>query len=203
MKIHNYNNSTFEYEGEDMALESPLEEGVYLFPTFTTTIKPLKTKKGFAVCFDEISQKWKYVEDNRGKEAYSTNTKEKVEIDYLGAIKDEHTLLVPKKFDKWEKELQNWVEDEELKNAQLGLEKKAKKLEDLNNLTVLTSKGNIFDGNETARSNMSSAILSAEFVGQTEANWKMADNSVKLISLEELKEALALSIQKVGEIVAG
>ena len=66
---------------------------------------------------------------------------------------------------------------------------------------VTTSNGNVFDGNESARINMTSAIMSAELINKTEESWKLADNSIKLVSLDELKEALALSIQEVGNIV--
>jgi hypothetical protein len=68
-------------------------------------------------------------------------------------------------------------------------------------ITVTTQAGNTFDGNETARINMMSAIMAAEIVGQSSSNWKMANNETVLITLDELKEALALSIQRVGEIV--
>ena len=71
----------------------------------------------------------------------------------------------------------------------------------LNSITVTTTNGNTFDGNETARGNMTSAILSAEVIGSTESLWKLADNSVETIAIIELKEALALSIQEVGRIV--
>lgn len=71
----------------------------------------------------------------------------------------------------------------------------------LNTLVVTTSEGNTFDGNLEARTNMTSAILSAEVIGKTEETWKLADNSQKLIQLSELKEALALAIQEVGNIV--
>lgn len=71
----------------------------------------------------------------------------------------------------------------------------------LNTLVVTTSNGNTFDGNLEARTNMTSAILSAEVTGKTEDEWKLADNSKKVIQLSELKEALALAIQEVGNIV--
>lgn len=71
----------------------------------------------------------------------------------------------------------------------------------LNTLVVTTSNGNTFDGNLEARTNMTSAILSAEVIGKTEDEWKLADNSKKVIQLSELKEALALAIQEVGIIV--
>ncbi len=78
--------------------------------------------------------------------------------------------------------------------------KQAKELA-LNSITVTTTNGNTFDGNETARGNMMSAILSAEVIGKTEDTWKLADNTSAVITISELKEALALSIQEVGRIV--
>ena len=42
-------------------------------------------------------------------------TKEELKVDYLGKIKDEHTLLIPKQFDKWDEISKNWIEDIELK----------------------------------------------------------------------------------------
>jgi len=78
---------------------------------------------------------------------------------------------------------------------------KATKQEALTSLTVTTSLGNEFDGNETARNNMLSAIQASTFTGTTETNWRMADNAVVEITLDELKEALTLSIQAVGVIV--
>ena len=70
----------------------------------------------------------------------------------------------------------------------------------LNSITV-TVNGNTFDGNETARGNMTSAVLSAEVIGKSEDTWKLADNTSAVITISELKEALALSIQEVGRIV--
>ena len=84
--------------------------------------------------------------------------------------------------------------------AQTKIELKAAKELALNSITV-TVNGNSFDGNETARGNMTSAILSAEVIGKTEDTWKLADNTSVLITIEELRQALALSIQEVGRIV--
>jgi hypothetical protein len=47
---------------------------------------------------------------------------------------------------------------------------------------------------------MISAILSADLIGKTEETWKLADNSTALVTLMELKQALALAIQEVGRI---
>ena len=77
--------------------------------------------------------------------------------------------------------------------------KSAKKLA-LDNI-VVDVDGKTFDGNETARTNMISAILSADLIGKTEETWKLADNSTVLVTLMELKQALALAVQEVGRIV--
>ena len=107
-KIYRYDITTKELLEE---LEISKQYGINL--PFTTTIKPLVKKEGFAVCFN--GTKWEYVEDNRNKTIYVKDTKEELKIDYLGKIKDEHTLLIPKQFDKWDEISKNWIEDIELK----------------------------------------------------------------------------------------
>ena len=77
--------------------------------------------------------------------------------------------------------------------------KSAKKLA-LDNI-VVDVDGKLFDGNETARLNIMSAIQSSELFGLTETGWKLADNTAVLVNLAELKMALALSIEEVGRIV--
>ena len=71
----------------------------------------------------------------------------------------------------------------------------------LDNIVVTISSGKTFNGNETARNNMMSAIMAAEIVGKAEEEWKLADNTTVVVNLAEIKEALALSIQEVGVIV--
>lgn len=115
MKVYHYTADEKEFYLEEEANLSPLEKDVYLIPANATTIKPKATKSGFTQCFNVTSQKWEYVEDNREKTVYSKTTKGKIEVDYLGALKDEHTLLEPKQFDKWDEDTQSWIEDEALK----------------------------------------------------------------------------------------
>lgn len=63
--LYNYaENGEFLYSSE--AFESPLEPGVYLIPRNATIIKPLKSKKGYAIVFTNGS--WNYIVDNRGTE---------------------------------------------------------------------------------------------------------------------------------------
>lgn len=76
---------------------------------FTTTVKPIDKKEGFAVCFK--GTKWEYVEDKRDTVVYNRETKQESKIDYLGKIKDDVTTLKPEQFDKWNYETNSWVED--------------------------------------------------------------------------------------------
>ena len=105
MKVYKYDTQTKEFIEE---LEINEAYGTNL--PFATAVKPLAKKDGFAVCFN--GTKWEYVEDNRDKTIYAKDTKQELKVDYLGKIKDEHTLLVPKEFDKWDYSQNKWVEDE-------------------------------------------------------------------------------------------
>lgn len=96
--------------------------------------------------------------------------------------------------------------EEEL--AEIVVNKELQRIQDLKyaknsalNSIVVTINDKTFDGNETARTNMVSAILSADLIGKTEETWKLADNTTALVTLTELKQALALAIQEVGGIV--
>ena len=71
----------------------------------------------------------------------------------------------------------------------------------LDNLKVTTTAGNTFDGHESARNNMMSALMAAELLNETSTNWKLADNTVAVVTVPELKEALALAIAAAGEVV--
>ena len=82
----------------------------------------------------------------------------------------------------------------------LKAELKSAKLIALDNI-VVDVDGKLFDGNETARLNIMSAIQASELFDGNETGWKLADNTAVLVNLAELKMALALSIQEVGRIV--
>jgi hypothetical protein len=71
----------------------------------------------------------------------------------------------------------------------------------LDNLKITTATGNTFDANESSRNNMMSALMAAEVMNETSANWKLADNTIALVTVSEMKEALALAIAATGEIV--
>ena len=99
----------YDIETKEFIQELEINEAYGTNLPFTTTANPLTKKDGFAVCFN--GTKWEYVEDNRDKTVYVKATKEELKVDYLGKIKDEHTLLIPKQFDKWDYAQSKWIED--------------------------------------------------------------------------------------------
>ena len=106
----------YDIETKEFIQELEINEAYGTNLPFTTTIKPLAKKDGFAICFNDT--KWEYVEDSRDKTVYTKATKEELKVDYLGKIKDEHTLLVPKQFDEWNYIQNKWVENIEKKETQ-------------------------------------------------------------------------------------
>lgn len=81
-------------------------------------------------------------------------------------------------------------------------EAKAARQSEVDALKVTTSTGKVFDGDEVSQGRMSRAILAADITGLTECVWILADSVPATITLAELKEALALSIQAQGAIWA-
>ena len=77
------------------------------------------------------------------------------------------------------------------------------KVEALDRITVTTTAGNTFDGRDKDQLRMLAALQSSQFLGLFNTPWKLSDNSVIQVSVEELKEALALSIQEIGKIIVG
>lgn len=111
MKVYKYDTQTKEF-----LEEFEINEAYGNNLPFTTTTKPLAEKNGFAICFN--GTKWEYIEDNRDKTIYVKATKQELKVDYLGKIKDEHTLLIPKQFDEWDYAQNKWIENIEKKETQ-------------------------------------------------------------------------------------
>ena len=77
---------------------------------------------------------------------------------------------------------------------------KTKKVEALDTITVKVAD-RVFDGNETARNNMLSALKVAEVTGLKETVWKLEDNSFATVTIAEIEQDLALAINEVGNVV--
>lgn len=90
----------------------------------------LPTKTGFAVVRSEDGSKWEIVTDNRGKTVYSTETRQPMEVDFIGELPSNLTLLVPKtEFDVWNGK--KWVTDTDAQKAMLVEQAKQEKTQRL------------------------------------------------------------------------
>ena len=97
-------------------------------PGQSTLVPILEMKDGFTQVFNEKKQEWEYAVDHRYKTAYDISTKQELEIDYFGELKEEHTLLAPPSYDH---EFINgaWVITEKKKTELEGQAKQQKILE--------------------------------------------------------------------------
>ena len=99
----------YDTETKEFIQELEINEAYGTNLPFTTTVKPLTKKEGFAVCFN--GTKWEHIEDNRNTVVYNKETKEESKIDYLGKIKDDVTTLKSEQFDKWDYDNNVWILD--------------------------------------------------------------------------------------------
>ena len=77
---------------------------------------------------------------------------------------------------------------------------KYEKEEKIKALQIEITSGAVFDGDEISQARMARAIQIAEITGQTSTEWKMADNSIMTITLDELKDALASAGRAMSDI---
>lgn len=130
----------------------------------------------------------------QGKILANFNVKEN--IDDEGVVSYSYDQL---RFDTY---FQEEVIEKEIVKALVDIKKQERDYA-IDNVIVTTTAGNKFNGEDKSQGRMTSALLAAEVLGKTEEEWKMADGTIKLISIEELKEALALSILEVGRLIKG
>lgn len=121
--------------------------------------------------------------------------------EYLVLTDDVHELLTPYSGDYSDWDFvykQEWgltINDDVIERVVKELRTKA-----LNNI-VVTVGDKTFDGNEKAITNMLSAIQTSAITNITSTLWKLADNSIVTVTLDELKTALSLAAKKTGEIL--
>ena len=125
-------------------------------------------------------------------EAYSTNT---VRDERIAELEAEYPYLAEEDGERPELEL-----DETLVAPQLRIYAKIKRTEAMEALNVITESGKQFDADEISQGRMARAIIAAEAAGQSETNWGMADNTVQVVTLAEMKEALGKAMVAQGEL---
>ncbi|MTB66477.1 tail fiber assembly protein [Providencia sp. wls1943] len=92
----------------------------------------IPTKSDIAIVRSIDEKSWLHVADHRGKTAYKTESRQSVEIDFIGDLPFTLTLLEPKtEFDKWDGK--KWVTDTQAQKSALVAQaehEKAQRLEE-------------------------------------------------------------------------
>lgn len=141
----------------------------------------------------------------KGKSVELPTDEPYTDIEPIGCL-DRHNLFFDAVTDSWVNVPMVFTVEEEAEYQSIKttldiLNNKAQKEQELRDLVVTTASGTTFDGNETARNNILSALAASDILGVDSIEWKLADNSLKLVNISELREVLALAIQEVGNIV--
>ncbi|MGJ7976692.1 tail fiber assembly protein [Providencia hangzhouensis] len=130
-KIYQFNHDSREYMGTQLVfvLKS------FGIPADSCLDEPtLPVNSDVAIVRSVDNDSWLHASDHRGKTAYSTETRQPIEIDFIGDLPDTLTLLEPKtEFDKWNGK--KWVTDIEAQKAVLvaqAEQEKAQRLEEAN-----------------------------------------------------------------------
>ncbi|EMF0916406.1 MULTISPECIES: tail fiber assembly protein [Providencia] len=133
LKTYYINEATREYIGATMeyvTIGGGLPAGAYL------DAPELPEKPDVAIIRSADEQSWLHVADHRGKTAYNTETRQPVEVDFMGDLPETLTLLEPKtEFDKWNGK--KWVTDTEAQKAALiaqAEQEKSQRLDEANNM---------------------------------------------------------------------
>ncbi len=79
--------------------------------------------------------------------------------------------------------------------GQLRAEAKVARTAAVAAITVTTSTGKVFDGDERSQERMTRAVMISQLTGLTSTTWTLADNSIATVTLAEMVEALALAGQ--------
>jgi hypothetical protein len=79
--------------------------------------------------------------------------------------------------------------------------RKVLKNKELDEIQVTISNGKTFDADRNSRNNMLSALQASEILGQSQTEWKLSDNTWSVCTVPEIKQAIALGVQKEGEIL--
>lgn len=101
-------------------------------------------------------------------------------------------------------ELANALEAERLLNENIAIAQEKSRLKQLALDTITVEvNGKVFDGRDKDQVRMMAAIQASDILGVTSTEWKLNDDTIVEVTVDEIKQALAMSIQRTGEVVKG
>lgn len=166
-------------------LESKLQgKEIYLLPPNATFATP-EEKEGFAPVWD--GEKWKNIEDNRGREYWLPGDKYGAParmMDEIGPLPSGAVLTPPE-------------QTEAERKTEALAQAKTDRAEAVSKITV-EFDGMTFDGDEESQQRIARSIIA---LGDGETMpWVLHDNTIAEVSKEQLKQVLRLAGQKQSEL---
>ena len=174
-------------------------DGGYLLPAGCVDTQPPETRAGFAARWLSERAEWQYLPDHRGKTAYRTDDGAEVQVEQVGELPDELTLLPREnEYQTWDAKAKAWVLPPDVA-ARLKAEQqdemreriKAKRYDNLRHGVYIKSVGKWFQTDDATRLQYLALALESVTGGfKKPINWKTMDNSFLQLTPDLLREIM-------------
>lgn len=174
-------------------------DGGYLLPAGCVDTQPPETRAGFAARWLPEKSEWQYLPDHRGKTAYRTDDGAEVQVEQVGELPAELTLLPREnEYQTWDAKAKAWVLPPDVA-ARLKAEQqdemweliKAKRYDNLRHGVYAKSVGKWFQTDDATRLQYLALVLESVTGGfKKPINWKTMDNSFLQLTPELLREIM-------------
>ena len=174
-------------------------DGGYLLPAGCVDTQPPETRAGFAARWLPERAEWQYLPDHRGKTAYRTADGAAVQIEQVGELPAELTLLPREnEYQTWDAKAKAWILPPDVA-ARLKAEQqdevweriKAKRYDNLRHGVYAKSVGKWFQTDDATRLQYLALALESVTGGfKKPINWKTMDNSFLMLTPELLRETM-------------
>lgn len=169
-------------------------DGGYLLPAGCIDAEPPETRAGFAARWLPERAEWQYLPDHRGKTAYRTDDGAEVQVEQVGELPAELTLLPREnEYQTWDAKAKAWVLPPDVA-ARLKAEQqdemwkriKAKRYDNLRHGVFVKSVGKWFYTNDESRTQY--ILLRTMKTLPPDLRWKTMENDFVLMTRELLDE---------------
>lgn len=174
-------------------------DGGYLLPAGCVDTQPPETRAGFAARWLPERAEWQYLPDHRGKTAYRTDDGAKVQVEQVGELPAELTLLPREnEYQTWDAKAKAWVLPPDVA-ARLKAEQqdemwkriKDKRYDNLRHGVYIKSVGKWFQTDDATRLQYLALALESVTGGfKKPINWKTMDNSFLQLTPDLLREIM-------------
>ena len=160
-------------------------DGGYLLPAGCIDAEPPETRAGFAARWLPERAEWQYLPDHRGKTAYRTDDGAKVQVEQVGELPTELTLLPREnEYQTWDAKAKAWVLPPDVA-ARLKAEQqdemweriKAKRYDNLRHGVYIKSVGKWFQTDDATRLQYLTLRTLPDEAFPLKEPWKTMDNT--------------------------